>query len=362
MQRRSIAELRNKARTVVMVVFLFFFVGSVVGCASKFLKYDKREELSQNKEFDSIVKIEAPAVEPSAPSPAPTTEVKPESKPASKKESSKALAKKKKAKKDAPVEPEIKPSRRQPELESDVGFEGRRPLKDPFRVGEKVTHRVHYFNVSAGNLTFEVKPFVYVNGRKSYKFRTSIVTSSLFSSFYAADDYSETLVDFEELVPSVFTLHVQETGQLKEGKSFFNFQTKKALYWETKVTKKNGKEEKKLEWDIDDYSQNVFSAAYYMRNFQWKVGEEIAFRVADDGENILFRGKAIRSEKIETEVGTFDALVIKPEFELKGVFKPVGDIYIWLSNDDRKYILKIESKIKIGTLVSEITELVPGNP
>jgi hypothetical protein len=344
---------------------MVFIVTCLLGCSSKYLKYDHREELTQNKEFDSIVKIETPVadVPPEA-----LPEVKSDSSekkveaPIAKKESAKAKRKKKKTKNKTARPEEVKPSRRQPELESDVGFDGRRPLKDPFRVGEKVTHRVHYFNVSAGKLTFEVLPFVYVNGKKSYKFRTSIVTSSLFSSFYAADDYSETLVDYEELVPSVFTLHVQETGQLKEGKSFFNFETKKALYWETKVTEKHGKEEKKQEWELEDYSQNVFSAAYYMRNFQWKVGQEIAFRVADDGENINFRGKAIRIEKIETEVGKFEALVIKPEFELKGVFKPVGDIYIWLSNDDRKYILKIESKIKIGTLVSEITELVPGTP
>lgn len=54
------------------------------------------------------------------------------------------------------------------------------------------------------------------------------------------------------------------------------------------------------------------------------------------------------------------AIKIKPEISVKGVFKPVGDIYIWLSDDDRKYPLRLESSIKIGTLVSEVTAIEPG--
>ncbi len=343
----------------------------LMGCSSKVLKFEKKDQQQANKEFEQVVKIESPAEPPpgAALTAPPANDAPPVVKKANEKPNTSAKVKSKKGSSTAKEKAAktdlaaIKtPTRRQPDIESDFGFDGRRPLKDPFRVGEKITHRVHYFKVSAGQLSFEVKPFVFVNGRKSYNFRTSVVTSSLFSSFYTADDFSETLVDYENLTPSVFTLHVQESAQLKEAKSFFDFEKRKALYWETKVTEKSGKEEKRQEWELEDYSQNVFSAAYYMRNFQWKVGEENLFRVADDGENITFRGKAIRKEKIETEVGSFDAIVIKPEFEIKGVFKPVGDIYFWLSDDDRKYILKIESKIKIGTVVSEIIDLVPGQP
>lgn len=344
------------------------FIG---GCAAKVLKFEKQDHQKAEKEFEQVVKIEMPAAaEPTGvpsenASVAQSKKSEKDQKPSSavkdkKSKTAKVVKSKVPEKTDKSTEKQV--LRRQPEIESDIGFDGRRPLVDPFRVGEKVTHRVHYFKVTAGQLSFEVKPFVVVNGRKAYNFRTSIVTSSLFSSFYTADDFSETLVDYENLTPSVFTLHVQESAQIKEAKSFFDFEKRKAIYWENKITEKNGKEEKRQEWELEEYSQNVFSAAYYMRNFQWKVGEENLFRVSDDGENITFRGKAIRKETLETEVGTFEAIVVKPEFELKGVFKPVGDIYIWLSNDDRKYILKIESKIKIGTLVSEIIELAPGKP
>jgi hypothetical protein len=97
-----------------------------------------------------------------------------------------------------------------------------------------------------------------------------------------------------------------------------------------------------------------------MRVFQWDVGKEISFRVSDDKQNLVFKGKCLRREKLKTDLGEFSALVIKPEFTLQGKFKPVGENLIWISDDDRKFILRIESSIKIGTLVSEIVSLEPG--
>lgn len=246
------------------------------------------------------------------------------------------------------------------EVEGEKGFNGRRPLVDPFRVGEKVIHSVRYFKVQAGTLMLEVRPFAFVNGKKSYNFTTSIKSSSFFSSFYSVDDYATTLVDYDSFTPSVYTMHVKESGQLREARALFDATTLKATFWDKKQTEKDGVQEKRVEWDMHSFSQNVYSAAYYMRVFNWDVGVENAFRIAHDGDNLIFKGKAVRREKISTKVGEFNALVIKPDIYLKGKFTPTGDIYIWISDDDRKYILRIESEIKIGTLVSEIEELHKG--
>lgn len=350
----------------------------LASCASDFLKYEKSEELKDIKEFEHQVKIEAPElptendknqVASSVPSPvAPnheTSVVKPtvstvvetKLKTTPQKKNKKEVIKKSDIK-----ENPVASSHHEPELEGQSGFLLRRPMKDPFRVGEKIVHEVSYFSTTAGTLTMSVKPFAQVNDRRSYHFNIAIKTTSLFDMFHSVDDYVSTLVDFETFIPSVFTLHVKETNQLKEARFFYDQNKKQANYWEKKFTKENGSEEKKLQWEAADYSQNVFSAIYYMRVFQWEVGKENAFRVTDAEENLVFRGKGIRKEKLSTDIGDFNTIVIKPEIELRGKFKPVGDIYIWLSDDDRKYILRIESKIKIGTLVSEVVQLEPGLP
>ena len=344
----------------------FFFLGMgfvALACTSSYLKYEKPEVLQANKEFEEqvvISPVDPTTTPPPAAEPTPPAVVPPVAHDEAEKKKSNKKTKKKTV---VTTPPNVTPSpqKRQPELEDSEGFLGRRPLIDPFRVGEVIEHDVHYFKVSAGSLFLKVEPFVQVNGRKSYTFATEIKSSRMFSSVYSVDDRAVTLLDYYLLIPRVFTLHVKESGQLREAKSFFDFDQQKATYWEKKVTEKNGVEEKKLQWEILDYSQNVFSAVHYMRIFKWDVGKEYAFRVADDGENLVFKGKSLRKETLKTDAGEFKTIVVKPEILVKGAFKPVGDIYIWLSDDDRKFVLKLESNIRIGTIVSEVTSINPGN-
>lgn len=356
-------------------------------CSTSFLKYEKTEDLKKNEEFEEAVKIvrpqetaettppdSAPAVTPppvsvdkkvqpsvkAAKSPAKPQTTKDKTAPVVAGTAAKATTSKAKAPEKSVAEPA--PVVRQPELEDSVGFEGRRPVQDPFRVGEEVVHDVHYFKVSAGELRMKVEPFAMVNNRKSYTFSVEIRTSSLFSTFYSVEDRVETLVDYEDLVPRVFQLHVKESGQLREAKMLFDVANNKATFWEKKVTKEDGEKEKKETWEILPFTQNVYSAIFYMRNFKWETGKEYSFRVANDNENLVFSGKALRRETLNTKLGPMKAIVVQPNITLKGKFKPIGDNFIWLSDDDRKYILRIESKIKIGTLVSEVVSINPGKP
>lgn len=359
----------------------FALVGTsvlIASCASV-LKYDKADQLKKNEEFDKAVEIVKPVETVTPEGEVQITEVVPEKEPVktptAKKitkpkatkptasTSGKAIVAAKTAKpsaKGGTVQTEAASKTRQPELEDSEGFDGRRPLVDPFRVGEEVVHNVHYFKVSAGELRMKVNPYALVNNRKSYNFGIAIKTSSLFSKFYSVDDRVEIFTDYEDLVPRVFQLHVKESNQLREAKMLFDTEKNTATFWEKKVTKENGEQEKRLEWEIPEYTQNVYSAIFYMRNFKWEVGKQYAFRVANDDENLVFSGEALRKEVLQTKLGPMNAIVIKPNIVLKGQFKPIGDNFIWLSDDDRKYVLRIESKIKIGTLVSEVIEIKPG--
>lgn len=340
-----------------------FFLVFVLGCGTKFLSYDKFKDFSKNSDFEKKVAIEvAESPEDSSKelelgdssipqTPPPTTTTLPKS---AKKKSSKKIIEAGKV--EAPLN-----TRRQPEIESDIGFSGRRPLVDPFRVGERVKHEVSYMGVKAGELEIEVKPFVKVNQQKSYNFRIGIKTTGLFSSVYSVDDHVTTYVNFDDLTPTVYELFVKESGKLGETKTLFDWKQNKATFWEKVYTKKDGEKESQKEWDILPFSQNVFSVVYYLRNFTWDVGSENKFRIAHDGKNLVFEGKAIRKEKIETDAGTFDTIVIQPVVSFGGKLEPTGDNFIWITDDDRKFIVRIESKIKIGSLVSEVVEIKRGH-
>ncbi len=323
-----------------IVLFLCF-----TGCAGKVLQYDRAEEVLKVDEFEKKVEIKEEVIEP-----APAEVVKPDEKkkPAKK---PKAEVKKKKVTKLGP---------RQPSIEDSVGFEGRRPIKDPFRVGEKATFNVSYFNVVAGQIDLEVKPFAEVNGQKAYHFEINARSNSFFSRIYKVEDKAVTYLTYDDLKPLNLQISIKESKQLAETRTLFDWKAMKATYWQKRITKEKGEQNKKVDWALEPYIQNVISAAFYMRVFTYEPGKTLAFRVADEGKNITFKGECLRREKLKTEIGELDTIVIKPQVTVDGAFKPVGDILVWLTDDDRKFIVRIESKIRIGSIVAKLKSLDKG--
>lgn len=348
----------------------------LVSCATSDKEFD-REKVFKNEEFEKVVKIEK-IQEPTLPEKAQnksSSKKLPVKKEVTKKNkiklpgNKKQSAKKKKAKKqiqsgrqkESQAQPkktsELKVKKRLPVLEDSEGFDGRRPIVEPYRVGEEIVLGISYFAVEAGKFTMQVLPMVQVNGKKSYHFRYLIRSSPLFSMFYSVDDIAETFVDYESLLPYSYEIHVKESKQIRETRTFFDHKTRKATMWDRKQKKGGEVEKRKIEWDLKTYAQNVFSAAYYLRNFTLKVGKKLRVRVGHEGKNIEMTAEVLRKETIYTKAGRFKTFVVKPTFDIDGKFKPTGENYLWLTADDRKYIVRLESKIKIGTIVGEVQKL-----
>ncbi len=321
-----------------------------LSCASRVLQYDKAEEVLRNEEYEQKLKV-APVTPPAPAVLEPSIPPVPE-KPGKKTKKAKVAA--------AKVTSSKKAGPRQPEIEDSLGFAGRRPLKDPFRPGEKVTLALSYFKIEAGIMEIAVKPMVQVNGEKAYHFEVVAKSSSFFNHIYGVDDLATTYLLYDQMIPINLQITIKESKQLAEARTFLDSKTNKASYWQKRVTKEHGEESKKLDWDILPYSQNVISAAYYLRSFQYEVSKRVGFRVADEGKNIVFTGEVLRREKLDTDIGELDTIVLKPHIMVDGAFAPVGEILVWLTDDDRKFIVRIESKIKIGTIVAKLRSLEKG--
>jgi hypothetical protein len=349
-------------------LILAFILVSTFGCSS-LLKYRGDRDQFKNSEFEKkVVIIDADDLKEEKPKPEELNSLQPQFTASDttivpKVKATKLSTKSKNTKltnKSGPLAP---PVGRQPEIEDSEGFDNkRRPLNDPFRVGEVVEHEVSYLGATAGAIQFKVRPFSVVNGRKSYNFFIDLKSNSFFSRVYAVDDQVQTYVDFETLVPHVFKLNIRDSGQVKEAQSYFDNVNLKADYWEHRFTEKNGHEEKKTNWAILPYSQNPFSAVFYMRVFKWVVGKEYVFRVADDEKNVTFKAKAIEKTVLNTEAGKFNAIKLKAEVHSSGNLAKATDFYMWISDDDRKFIIRIEVKLPIGSLVSEVVDIEKGKP
>jgi hypothetical protein len=178
--------------------------------------------------------------------------------------------------------------------------------------------------------------------------------------FYKVDDFCESYMDFEQMVPLNFIMSAKETKQLREVRQFFDWKTKKASYWERRVTQESGVEEKKKDWDLTEFSQNIYTALWYVRTFALRDGKTYAYRVSDDGRNWELKATVVRREMLKTDVGTFKSIVVRPEVYTEGILKPMGEVLFWFTDDDQKLPIKMESKIKIGKVVAYLKSIERG--
>jgi len=230
-------------------------------------------------------------------------------------------------------------------------------LSSLFPVGEKVVLSASFFGVEAGRVQLGIKSEKLVNGREVYHFYALGKTSSLFSLVYKVRDSIESLWSPKSKKPLTLAFDVDETKQKYKTRSYFDWNNKKADYFEEGWHKKKGDYRRKKTWKLPNSGQDILSAIFYVRTLPLKVGQVYKFNVMEDEKIIQAQLRVDREEILKTNIGSLSALVLKPNFKTKGKFKKVGDISIWVSNDKYKQLLRVESKIKIGTVTAKVESI-----
>jgi hypothetical protein len=53
---------------------------------------------------------------------------------------------------------------------------------------------------------------------------------------------------------------------------------------------------------------------------------------------------------VKVPAGTFDAIVLQPIIKTSGIFSEGGQAEIWLTDDDKKMMLQMKSRLSFGSL------------
>lgn len=217
-----------------------------------------------------------------------------------------------------------------------------------FTYGEKLNYRVHYGPFSAGNCEFVVgdNP-VEVNNRKSYHIKVVGRSAGMVDAMFNVRDEFESYVDEEAIIPW------KQIKKVKEGKytdsDFIIFDQKNGF-----ATSRRGK------ISIEAQTQDVVSAIYFARITDMsnaKIGDIFPVNFYMDGENFLLRFKYVGKEKLKTDIGTFNTLVIKPQLIKGRVFKDDEALTLWVTDDENKIPLMVESSIFVGSIRAQITKM-----
>ena len=220
-----------------------------------------------------------------------------------------------------------------------------------FSYGERLSYEIGYSFLTAAEAFINISPSpVIINGRDTYEVNFDVNSRSSFEIIYKVRDNYKTYIDSKGLFPLKFEQHIREQNFKKDFEAVFMPDKQKV---KTTVNYNDVRE-----FDAPAYVQDIFSSMYYIRTLDLKSkkdGDIITVETFNDDKHFPLSVKIIGREEVDVPAGEFKTIVVKPELQ-EGFTSKTSDIFVYLSDDDRKIPVKVKMKIIIGALTGELTE------
>jgi hypothetical protein len=207
---------------------------------------------------------------------------------------------------------------------------------------EKLTYRISLLKVPVGNAVMEAN-----NKDGELRITIRITSNAVFSAIYPVDDLVETrMIKGNYLLTRVR----QSEGSYRADFGFTLMLREHQAFWVDRLTKRCNYQP----LPVDDVMDAV-SGFYFLRNRDLKVGKEEQLHLFDSNEYSLTTIEVLRRERIGLPGGReVDTLVVHPQFKTEGFFRRSGDIMLWLTDDEFRVPVRLETFIALGKVTAEL--------
>ena len=223
---------------------------------------------------------------------------------------------------------------------------------DTFSAGERVVYKLFYklgfVWIPAGEVVFQVNELP-----KQYHVTVTGKTYDSYEWVYSATNHYESYLDKETLLP---ILHIKD---IKEHSSNYSRYDRTTFYPERGYAKsERGKTRDALETKripIEACMHDLVSIIYYARNLEFdemRKNKETPIKVFMDQEIHPLSIKYLGEEKNVRvkDGGRYNTHVFSPTLVAGEVFKEGDEMKIWVSDDENKLPLIIESPVVVGSV------------
>lgn len=170
-------------------------------------------------------------------------------------------------------------------------------------------------------------------------------TNSFFSSLYKVRDLVCTSIDNQGMYPFFFEQHIREGGYKADRWEFFDQANNRIFSFKKNVDSTV----------IKPFSQNFLSIIYFLRTRKMAPGDSVSIDCFVDTKCFDVVVHCIEKKTISVDAGKFDCILIRPVLVGKGrVFSKKDEITIWVTDDEYKMPVKMESKIALGSLFAKL--------
>jgi len=205
----------------------------------------------------------------------------------------------------------------------------------PFSVGEKLDYEVRFGSIKVGSGSMEVRDLVDVRGVTTWH---TVFRIKGGIPLYRVNDSYESWFDVVTLTSRRFHQDIDQGSY--ERKRRYEFFNERGTYQEN-----DKPEQPTVAAPLDDGS-----FLYFVRTIPLQVGKEYSFSRYFNPASNPVTIKVLRRETIKVPAGTFVTVVLQPTFKTKGIFSENGKAEVWITDDDRRMMVQMKSKLSIGSL------------
>jgi hypothetical protein len=207
---------------------------------------------------------------------------------------------------------------------------------------EKLTYRIMLYGIPAGTAVLDA-----TNRNGEVRITTRVNSNEVFSSIYPVDIF----VDTRLMVGNYFLTRIrQHEGASFSDTGFTLMLQEKNAFWVDRLHKRYSNTPLPRE-DVMD----MISGFYYLRNRNLEVGKPVLLHLFDSSRYVPTTVEVLRKEHLRLPAfREADTLVVHPILETDGFFHTSGDIFIWLTDDEKKVPVKMEAQIPLGKVTAEL--------
>lgn len=220
----------------------------------------------------------------------------------------------------------------------------------PFMDGETLVFGVKYGLVTAAEASLSASSSTY-QGVPVWYLKTDAKTHSFFDPVFKVRDRVESWWRKDTLLPMKYSKRLQEGSYNQYRIHTFRHNELKTTYQKYSTKQGTFKSE---ELRIPGLTQDILSAFYWVRTQPLIVGKTIYVNITSDGRSVDTKVLVHRRETINTIFGKISCLVIEPKLKQEGLFKQSGRILIWVTDDQYKIPVKLDSAITFGSFVATL--------
>ena len=205
----------------------------------------------------------------------------------------------------------------------------------PFTVGERLDYDVRFGSLKVGNGSMEVREITDVRGRPVWH---TVFRINGGIPLYRVNDQYESWFDVTTLNSLRYHQDVDE-GSYERTRRYEIF-PERGMFRE-----KDRPEEPTVASPLDDGS-----FLYFVRTVPLEVGKTYEYSRYFKAAGNPVRIRVVRRETITVPGGTFKTVVLQPTFQTKGIFSKNGRAEVWITDDDRRLMVQMKSKLSFGSL------------